>query len=302
MLFLIVLIAYPFLIWGAYKNVRLSRESSGWPAVPGVVTAAERTKKGWRLQPKVAFSYNVDGKAYSSDKVSFAALVPAKETEPTLSKYPVGQPVNVHYQPGNPAIGILETGPNPAVSRLLHQFIYLYVVIILVNIANIGVTVWSVKHGSDSDTPAAPTYGDKAAADPQLGNRLLREDAEKGNAQDQMYVAMWYLTGTEGYAKDPAEAVKWLQKSADQGNSDAENVLGGLYVSGNGVGKDPAKAVDLFRKAAEQNNPHACANLGRAYEKGYGGLPQDNAKAIEWYRKAGDDKNAKAGLARLGAQ
>jgi TPR repeat protein len=262
--------------------------------------ASGKTKKGWRTQPLVTYSYSVDGKAYASSKVSLAAIIPAKETEPTLARYPVSQPVNVHYQPGNPAVAVLEAGPNRNVSSVLNMYVYLFVVILLVNIANVGVDIWTANH--NSDTPPAPTYDDKAAADPQLGNRLLREDAEKGNAQDQMYVGMWYLTGTEGYTKDPAEAVKWLQKSADQGNSDGENMLGNLYAGGIGVDKDLTKAVDLFQKSAAQNNPHACASLGRAYEKGVGGLPQDNAQAIEWYRKAGDDPHAREGLARLNAR
>jgi hypothetical protein len=302
MISLIVLIAFPFLIWGAYKNVRLSKESAAWPVVPGVVTASERTKVAWRTQPRVTYSYNVDGKAYSSSKVSLAAGVPVKETEPTLSRYPLHQGVQVHYQPGNPAVAVLEAGANRNVSRILYQYIYFFCVLVLVNIAYLGVTVWNSSH--DSDTPTAPTYGDQAAvaADPQEGNRLLRADAEKGNAQDQTYVGMWYLTGTEGYTKDPAQAATWLEKAADQGNSDGEFMLGQLYASGTGVDKDLAKAVDLFQKAAAQNNPHACASLGHAYEKGVGGLPQDNAKAIEWYRKAGDEPHAREGLARLNAQ
>ena len=298
MLSLIVLIAFPFLIWGAYKKVQLSKASASWPTVPGVVTAAEQTKVGWRMQPRVTFSYNVDGKAYSSTKVSFAAGVSKTEIEPILSRYPVSQSVQVHYQPGNPAVAVLEAGPNRNLSTALNYFIYLFCIIIVLNIAYWGVTVWS---SHDSDTPAAPPYDDKAAADPQEGNRLLRADAEKGDAQDQAYVGTWYVTGTEGYTKDPIEGAKWLQKSADQGNADGEAMLGQLYAIGTGVPKDLAKAVDLFQKSAAQGNPHGCASLARAYEKGVGGLPQDNQKAIEWYRKAGNEPYAKAALVRLGA-
>jgi hypothetical protein len=97
---------------GAYKNVRLSKASASWPTVPGVVTAADRAKVGWRTQPRVTFSYSMDGKAYSSSKVSFAAGVSKTEIEPILSRYPLSRPVEVHDQPGNPEVAILETGPN----------------------------------------------------------------------------------------------------------------------------------------------------------------------------------------------
>jgi hypothetical protein len=247
----------------------------------------------------------VDGKAYSSSKVSFAAGVPAAEIDPILSRYPLSQPVTVHYQPGHPEVAILEAGPNRNITNGLRSFIYLFCVLLIVNLFLLGMDVWNYTH--NSDTPTAPTYDDKTAddnkpaSDLKVGDSLLRADAEKGNAQDQAYVGMWYLTGTEGYTKDPAQAATWLQKSADQGNADGENMLGQMYANGSGVTKDYAKAVDLFQKSAAQGNPHGCASLGRAYEKGVGGLPQDNQKAIEWYRKAGDDAYAKAALVRLGA-
>jgi hypothetical protein len=299
MLTLVVLVVFPFLIWQAYKKVQLSKASADWPVAPGVVTASERTKVSWRMQPRISFSYEVDGKAYVSSKLSFAALVPAAETDVILSRYPLHQAVQVHYQPGNPALGVLEAGPNRYLTDALRQFIYLFCIIIFINVVYAAFSFWSAGHDA-ADAPAR-TYDDKAAADPQLGNRLLRADADKGDAQDQVYVAVWYLTGANGYAKDPSEAAKWLLKSASQGNAEGENMLGQLYASGNGVDKDLNQAVAWFQKAADQGEPHACTNLGRAYEKGLGGLPQDTAQAIEWYRKAGDEPHAKDALARLGA-
>lgn len=298
MISLIVLVLFPFVIWGAYKKIRLAKASVAWPTVPGVVTAAERIKKGWRAQPQVTFSYQVNGKNYSSSKVSFADLVPVSETEPILGRYPLSRPVTVHYKQEDPTVAVLETGSNRNVTALFRYYIYLFVVIILVNLANLGLKVWVANHASD--TPQAPTYDDAAKADPQYGNKLIRESAEKGDAKDQVYVAVWYLTGTEGYAKDPAEGAKWLQKAAAQGNAEGENMLARLYSTGTGVEKDPVQALDLLKKAAAQGEPHACYSLGYAYEKGLGGLTEDKATAIEWYRKAGDEPHAKAALARLG--
>jgi len=301
MLALIVLIAFPILIWQAYQKVRLSRASAAWPVAPGLITAAERIKVAWRLQPRVTYTYQVDGKTFSSNRISFAAVVPASETEPVLSRYQVNVPVHVHYQPGNPAVAILEPGPNRQVSLILRQYIIWFAVVILVNVIYIAVSVWSAHDDAASDGQPTRTYDDAARDDPGLGDRLLREAADKGNAKDQVYVAVWYLTGQEGYPKDPAEGAKWLQKAADQGDAEGENMLGQLYARGHGVPKDLHQAVQWFQKAADQNEPHACANLGFAYEKGLGGMPQDTQKAIDWYRKAGDEPNARAALARLGA-
>ena len=299
MLSLIVLIGFPILIWYSYIKVRLARQSTAWPTAPGVITAAERVKLGRRIQPRISFSYDVAGKTYASTKISFADAVPASETEPILDRYPLSQPVEVHYQPGNPALAVLEAGPNRQLTVALRQYIFWFCIIICLNILYVGVKAWTVSH--DSDTASVPTYDDVAKSDPQLGNRLLRQDADKGVAKDQVYVAVWYLTGTEGYPKDPAEAAKWLRKAADQGDADGENMLGQLYARGNGVEKDSNQAVEWFKKAAAQGEPLACANLGYASEKGLGGMPQDKQKAIEWYRKAGDLPLAKAALTRLGA-
>jgi hypothetical protein len=299
MLTLLVLVFFPFLLWQGYKKIRLSKASAAWPTVPGVVTVSERTKLAWRTQPRVSFSYEVAGKAYSSSKVSFADAVPARETEPILSRYQPNQPVTVHYNPEDPAIAVLEAGPNRFVSKGFRGLIFWFACIILINVLNIGFAVW--QHTHPDDNAPAHTYDDAAKADPQLGNRLLREDAEKGNAQDQVYVAMWYLTGTQGYPKDPAEAVKWLRKAADQGNAEAENQLAILYNTGKGVEKNSALAIEWLKKAADQGEPHACFSLGVATEKGLGGIAPDTQKAIEWYRKAGNDSHAKEALARLHA-
>lgn len=297
---LIVLVGFPFLIWQAYKKLSLSKASTVWPTAPGFVTASGKIKIGWRTQPKVSFSYDVGGKSYTSSRISFAALVPETDTEPVLHRYQPNQPVVVHYQPENPAMGVLEPGPNRFVTTNLRNLIIWYVAIIFLNGIYLSVNAWLVRHSADTPAPAH-SYGDTAKPDLQLGNRLLRESAEKGDAKDQVYVALWYLNGTEGYTKDPAEAAKWLQKAADQGNADGEYWLSILYNRGNGVEKNQGLAMGWLQKAAAQGEPHACFILGGAYEKGYGGLTQDTQKAIEWYRKAGDEPHAKEALVRLHA-
>ena len=55
-----------------------------------------------------------------------------------------------------------------------------------------------------------------------------------------------------GVEKDPAEAVKWYRKAADQGIAKAQYNLGACYESGTGVERDPAEAARWFRMAADQ--------------------------------------------------
>ncbi|MEK8020884.1 MAG: tetratricopeptide repeat protein, partial [Candidatus Parabeggiatoa sp.] len=77
----------------------------------------------------------------------------------------------------------------------------------------------------------------------------------------------------------------WLEKSAKQGNVDAQYNLGIAYLNGKGIAKDYEKAADWWRKAAEQGNANAQNNLGVAYEKGQG-ITQDYEIAVNWWGKA----------------
>src|ERR1700755_867706 len=71
--------------------------------------------------------------------------------------------------------------------------------------------------------------------------------------------------------KDYATAVKLLRPLADQGDPQAQGLLGGLYAEGLGTKKNPVEAVTLWRKAAGQKLAPAQYNLGIAYGMGKGG-------------------------------
>jgi TPR repeat protein len=61
--------------------------------------------------------------------------------------------------------------------------------------------------------------------------------------------------------QDAAKAVELFKQAADQGNVDAQNNLGVMYYSGEGVPRDSDKAKEWFTKAAAQGNEDAKANL-----------------------------------------
>lgn len=86
--------------------------------------------------------------------------------------------------------------------------------------------------------------------------------------------------------------------AAKQGLAGAQNVLGRMYLNGQGVPKDDEKSVEWFTKAAEQGHAEAQHNLGLMYRKGKG-VPQIYAKAVEWFSKSADKGFAMA-QAKLG--
>lgn len=80
-----------------------------------------------------------------------------------------------------------------------------------------------------------------------------------------------------------------LKAKAEQGNIEAQQQLGYLYLTGEFPKKDTKKAEYWLTQAAEKNNNLAQAQLAYLYaEKG------NMKKAEEWYRKASNNGNLEA--------
>ena len=85
----------------------------------------------------------------------------------------------------------------------------------------------------------------------------------------------------------------WLPQ-AQQGDAEAQVMLGEIYEKGLGGTADPALAAQWYSKAAEQGNSRAQIDLGHLYEKG-SGVKKNTRTAMKWYRKG-------SGLANSGLQ
>ncbi|HEY3813401.1 MAG TPA: tetratricopeptide repeat protein [Caulobacteraceae bacterium] len=80
---------------------------------------------------------------------------------------------------------------------------------------------------------------------------LLKPLAEQGNAEAQCLVGIMYLTG-HCVAKDPALAAKWLLASAKQGQKGAQVNIGIVYATGEGMPKDYVKGYLWFTVAVSR--------------------------------------------------
>jgi tetratricopeptide (TPR) repeat protein len=114
--------------------------------------------------------------------------------------------------------------------------------------------------------------------------RLMRPLADQGNSGAQNLIGLLYLNG-QGAPKDPAEAIAWFRKAAAQGNSSGDANLGNMYRSGNGVTRDYAEALKLFRKAADRNNAFAIHSIGLMHAGGEG-TPRNLDEAKKWLDRA----------------
>lgn len=76
----------------------------------------------------------------------------------------------------------------------------------------------------------------------------------------------------------------WLP-TAEQGDAEAQTLVGEIYERGVGGEPDYAAAASWYRRAAEQGNARAQFNLGTLYEQGLG-VDANRLEALNWYRQA----------------
>lgn len=115
---------------------------------------------------------------------------------------------------------------------------------------------------------------------------ILEPLAENGNNDAQVIMGVRYLVGTDG-KRDPRRARKWYTKAAEQGDAEAQVELGLMLAQGVGGKTDFVEAVRWFRKAAEAGSAAGQYNLGLAYQTGQG-APQDAVQGTAWYQKAAE--------------
>lgn len=122
---------------------------------------------------------------------------------------------------------------------------------------------------------------------------MTRNVAERGNPSAQVLLAIAYLHGDGGLTADPAEAARWFEKAALQGNGFAEGRLADLYEKGSGVKQNLKVAADWRERSAKRGNIEAQRKLGRMYLRGEG-VAQDYALARKWLQEAADGGDAEA--------
>lgn len=93
--------------------------------------------------------------------------------------------------------------------------------------------------------------------------------------------------GRAAYGReDYKAALKLLQPLAENGNAEAEYVLGNLYFYGHGVAKNKAEGLKWWTKSGEHGHVPALTTLTMAYTSDWFGLTKDEAEASKWFGKA----------------
>ena len=169
----------------------------------------------------------------------------------------------------------------------------------------------STHAASNSDTDNTPTdpeaqfalakkydTGDGVAKDPAKAVEYYKKAAEQGHVRAQYNLGVDYDNGI-GVAKDETEAARWYLKAAEQEHAEAQYNLGVCYLNGSGIVKDEGEAVKWFRRAAEHGDVDGQNNLGSCYANGIG-VAEDITEAVKWYRKSAEQGD-ELGQVNLGA-
>jgi hypothetical protein len=131
---------------------------------------------------------------------------------------------------------------------------------------------------------AAAAQAQSAAPEPTLAE--LRASAEAGNAEAQNDLG-GRLMATEDEASLP-EARRWFERAAAAGHLEAKNNLATMLLLGLGGPADEARGRLLRDEAARQGSGAAHLSIAERYLRGAEGYPLDPARALEHIRSAAE--------------
>ena len=112
---------------------------------------------------------------------------------------------------------------------------------------------------------------------------------------NSMYaVGYAYLIG-EGVQQDAAQAIHWMEKSYEHGDTRGAATLALAYLSGEmGIKKNEVEGVKWLKRTDIDHNGYWQYEMGKVYRYGIGNTPVNNEEALKWFRKAAANGYTKA--------
>jgi len=122
--------------------------------------------------------------------------------------------------------------------------------------------------------------------------RLYGALAAQGNADAQNSLGNLYIRG-QGVTRNANEALKWFRRAAALGSASAQFNLAQIYFKGIGVNQDLLEAATWYNRAAEQGHAQSQFTLAVLYKIG-AGVPANNQKSAFWFERAASQGHAEA--------
>ncbi|MDR1826820.1 MAG: sel1 repeat family protein, partial [Methylobacteriaceae bacterium] len=141
--------------------------------------------------------------------------------------------------------------------------------------------------------------GERFFGEAPLPNKETVRPAEQQDAREAYKFALRIYSGV-GFHEDKSVALKWFKLAAELGHADAQEQLGYMFKTGEGIEADHdeankwyRKAFEQYKKAAELEDAEAYYRLGDMYDNG-NGVPRDDAEKIHWFKLAAAQGHAEA--------
>ena len=124
--------------------------------------------------------------------------------------------------------------------------------------------------------------------------RALLPLANDGDANAQVILGNLYEQGL-GVKQDYQSALSWYQKAGDQGSAEGQYNAGLFYFNGTGVDQDYRAAYEWFSDAADEKSIEGAYMLGVIYHEGHG-VAINFEQARHWFLTAAKQGYANAQL------
>ena len=133
-----------YLIYLGIKNMRKAQASQNWPSTTGQVTGVDVGQSQstdsdgdshTSYYPIVRYTYAVSGQTFAGDKLAFGPRSTSNryaKAQATASRYAVGAPVTVYYNPEDPQDAVLEKRAAGTMTTLIIGIAFLAVTVCLV--------------------------------------------------------------------------------------------------------------------------------------------------------------------------
>ena len=131
---------------GAWSKLDDGKKSVNWPTVEGRVvfsTLKEHGNSRKRYSPDVTYEYQVDGRKFQSQRISFEAIKKSKDKRQVtafIAKYPKDGTVQVYYDPEDPGNCTLVAGMKNAAGKTKGIFVCGFIALIGAVMVALGFT------------------------------------------------------------------------------------------------------------------------------------------------------------------
>ncbi len=152
-----------------------------------------------------------------------------------------------------------------------------------------------LRMNADPESSRTPEPGEIEAlllSDPRAAADRLRPLAQNGDRQAQLLLGQLLINGV-GMERDPAGALHWFQRSARAKVPMAMNMVGRCHEYGLGTAVDYPLAAHWYRRAAAYDCEWGLYNYAHLLANGRG-VERDRAAAFAWFKLAASRGHARS--------